>query len=365
MNITIKLTAADDLKNVQTLWANPAVMCFVGFPEGLHETMEHLKDEWLPWVQCPPQRQHYSVYADGTYCGESFYDVDDIGLACMDIKLLPDARGKGIAYQAMYHALDAAFQEGNADRAYVDPDPENHKALALYRRLGFTETKRPAHLEDPGVAYVYMELSRAEWHHQQPIRYRDIVLRDMRECDIGDWIRWYNVETLWGDWDAPDEEMKAVDPESFRAKNLKMLESNRQGFRKSFELYTVWGDHIGAVSSYAIDENFQWMSWQDAHDCGRFYHTLGLDICDSRFWGKGLGTQALTAFTKHFLDNGKEPLCLQTWSGNERMIRCAKKIGYVEWNRFIGNRYIRGRIYDSLTFRLDLDRFHKYLQENP
>lgn len=361
--LDICLTGREDLKNVQALWADPAVMHFVGFPEGLHETMEHLETEWLPWVQCPPKRQHYSVYAH-SYCGETFYNVDDTGLACMDIKLLPAARGKGIAYRSLSYALDAAFREGCAKAAYVDPDPENHKALSLYRRLGFVNAERPAHLEDLGCPYVYLELSRENWLSRQSIHYRDIILRDMRESDIEDWIRWYNEETQWGDWDAPDEEMQPVNPDEFRAKMKKMLESPRQGFRSFFEMDTAWGDHIGAVSSYAIDDNFRWMSWKDAHACGKFYHTLGLDICDSRFWGKGLGTQALTAFAKHFLDNGKEPLCLQTWSGNERMIRCAEKIGFVEWNRFVGNRRIRGGIYDSLTFKLDIDRFHKYLSEN-
>ena len=34
--IQIKLTEKEDLVNVQKLWADPAVMHYVGFPEGLH-----------------------------------------------------------------------------------------------------------------------------------------------------------------------------------------------------------------------------------------------------------------------------------------------------------------------------------------
>ena len=62
--IQIRRTGREDLPNVQALWANPAVMRFVGFPEGLHETLEYLENDWLPWAQNPPKRQHYSVYAD-------------------------------------------------------------------------------------------------------------------------------------------------------------------------------------------------------------------------------------------------------------------------------------------------------------
>ena len=162
--LEIKVTAKEDIPNVQQLWATPEVMHFVGFPEGLHETMEHLEGEWLPWVQNPPKRQHYSIYAKGIgYCGESFYDVDETGLACMDIKLLPRARGKGIAFAGLAHALNEAFASGNAKYAYVDPNPDNEKAIRLYERLGFTRTERAAHLEDPGCPYVYMELTRSDW----------------------------------------------------------------------------------------------------------------------------------------------------------------------------------------------------------
>ena len=161
-SIVIKLTEQSDLENVQKLWETPAVMQFVGFPQGLHESMEHLEKIWLPWVQSPPKRQHYSIYAD-SYCGEAFYDVDSTGLACMDIKLLPSARGKGIGLRGLSHALDNAFLQGDARAAYVDPDPENEKALALYRRLGFQNAVRPDHLGDPGCPYVYMEISRESW----------------------------------------------------------------------------------------------------------------------------------------------------------------------------------------------------------
>lgn len=197
------------------------------------------------------------------------------------------------------------------------------------------------------------------------IRYRDIILRDMRESDIDDWIRWYNVETEWANWDAPDEELEPVDPDKFRAERMETLNYPWENdFRNFFELDTVEGHHIGMVTSYAIGEDFQWMSWKDAHENVHFSHTVGIDICDSRFWGRGYGTQALAAFVQHFLDSGISDICLQTWSGNLRMIHVAEKLGFEECNRFVGNRQIRGGVYDSLTFKLNLDRFHNYLKQN-
>jgi len=160
-SVELRLTGEGDLENVQKLWASPEVMRYVGFPEGLHKTLEELR-QWLPWVQQPPKRQHYSVYVQGVgYCGESYYDVDETGLACMDIKLLPCARGKGIGYTALAYALDQAFHVGKAERAYVDPNPENRKALALYASLGFLPAIRPAHLE-PWDS-LYFELTAEKW----------------------------------------------------------------------------------------------------------------------------------------------------------------------------------------------------------
>lgn len=198
------------------------------------------------------------------------------------------------------------------------------------------------------------------------IRYRDILLRDMTESDIEDWIRWYNEETRWCQWDTPGEELEPVDPEEFRAQRLESLSWRWDSdFRNFFELDTGDGHHIGMVTSYAIGDDFNWMSWKDAYEKGTFSYAIGIDICDSRFWGRGLGTQAITAFMRHFLEHGIREICLQTWSGNVRMLRAARRVGFTECHRITGNRRSGEKIYDSVTFRLDLDRFHKYLKDNP
>lgn len=49
-SIDIRVTGVADLESIQRLWAPPEVMCFVGFPQGLHETMEHLSQEQNPFL---------------------------------------------------------------------------------------------------------------------------------------------------------------------------------------------------------------------------------------------------------------------------------------------------------------------------
>ena len=160
--IEIKETSAEDLKNVQSLWANGDVMRFVGFPEGLCKTDEEMKN-WLDWITSGrPSIDHFSIYEDGVYCGESFYEIDkERGSAAMDIKLFGYARGRGIACKALSYAIENAFEIG-AEKVWLDPDLRNLKAIALYERLGFKRKDMPGYLMPEGeeIGSVYMELCR-------------------------------------------------------------------------------------------------------------------------------------------------------------------------------------------------------------
>ena len=159
--ISIRETTSRDLNDVQKLWADGDVMKFVGFPEGLHETDENMK-KWLSWIeQSKPLRNHYSLFDDGVYCGESFYsiDADHDYSAALDIKLFSFARGKGIGTAGLKHAIKEAFANG-AKTVWVDPDPQNVKAIALYQRLGFVVKEPPSYVaqQEEGYEAVYMEL---------------------------------------------------------------------------------------------------------------------------------------------------------------------------------------------------------------
>ncbi len=159
--LTIKETTGEDLDNVTALWNNGEVMSFVGFPEGLGIDRSEM-DRWLEWVINKPARCHYSIYQDELgYCGEAFYNVDEHGLAALDIKLLPRARGKGIAREALSFAIEQAFELGQAKSVYVEPHVDNEKAWRLYERLGFLSRPRPKHLE---AGDTYLEISRDRWY---------------------------------------------------------------------------------------------------------------------------------------------------------------------------------------------------------
>lgn len=160
--IIIKETTVNDLENVKRLWAGGDVMKFVGFPDGLHKTDEAMQ-RWMDRIMAArPATNHYSVFENGIYCGEVFYSIDKNhgSSAALDIKLFKFARGRGIATAALTHAIKEAFKNG-AEKVWVDPNPENAKAIALYERLGFERKPMPAYLTGgEEVTSVYMELVR-------------------------------------------------------------------------------------------------------------------------------------------------------------------------------------------------------------
>ena len=162
--IEIKESTYDDIKNIQELWADADVMKYI-WPGGLHETEEGVK-KWLDkYILARPKSNHYSIFEDGKYCGETAYGIDEAtSSASLDIKLLPFARGRGIATKALSHAMEEAIKNG-AETLWVDPHPENRKAIALYQRLGFVRKEMPEHViamgEDPN-RFAYMEFRMSE-----------------------------------------------------------------------------------------------------------------------------------------------------------------------------------------------------------
>lgn len=186
------------------------------------------------------------------------------------------------------------------------------------------------------------------------IRFKNIVLRDMIESDIVDYVRWSTTDTEWMDFDTPWEKEltdEALEQKKWAVYYESVKSKPETELRWKFEI-EYSGKHIGWVSSYMIDKNYEWISVDNIKEGQRVYRTLGIDICESDIWGKGVGTAALQAFTNYWFENGADELYTQTWSGNSRMIRCAEKLGFIECNRFINKREVNGEKYDGLTFVL-------------
>ncbi|MCL1827363.1 MAG: GNAT family N-acetyltransferase [Candidatus Cloacimonetes bacterium] len=161
-NLVLKITEESDLDNILTLWNDGNVMRYVGFPNGLGYDRAKITD-WFKSIMQTKRFIHYSIYTEnGVYCGETGYAEGRKrdGNMGIDIKLMPEAQGKGIAEFAVRFIINHIRNHNIAESVWVDPHRDNAKALKLYTKLGFAVKEFPDYLsdEDDGE-HIYMELS--------------------------------------------------------------------------------------------------------------------------------------------------------------------------------------------------------------
>lgn len=143
------------------------------------------------------------------------------------------------------------------------------------------------------------------------IKYKDVLLRDYRESDIDDEVRWNTVDTQWGLWDAPWEKedyFRTFDPEAYRQRRLDWLRTKApkgEELRWFLEIDTAQGVHIGTVSAYLMTEDFQWREHGPDEAPGPDTPVaLGAGRLQQRLLVQRLGDKALTAWVRYWLDPG-------------------------------------------------------------
>ena len=192
------------------------------------------------------------------------------------------------------------------------------------------------------------------------ITYDNITLRDYQLSDVEDEVLWTNLETAWFYADTPWMTMEEVDPEELRADMIEIMESMPEdAIRWRFEI-EVDGRHIGMVSSYYRDENFEYTPWESIDQSknaegNNSIRELGIEICEMAYWGKGIGTKALTALMDYYRSLGEYRFLLETWSGNKRMLGCARKLGFSEVKRRKDAYVVDGVEYDELLLEKRFD----------
>ncbi len=185
------------------------------------------------------------------------------------------------------------------------------------------------------------------------IVFGDITLRDYRLSDVEDEVRWTNEETEWFYNEAPWMTMEPVNPKELRSEMAEIINNTPENaIRWRFQI--EWeGCHIGMLSSYYLNDNYEDTSWENIDQSknaeeNNSVRCLGIEICEMDYWGKGIGTKALTAFMEYYRSFGESRFLIETWSGNFRMLGLAKKLGFCEVKRIKGAHTVDGKEYDEL-----------------
>ncbi len=141
-----------------------------------------------------------------------------------------------------------------------------------------------------------------------------VVLRDeIQETDFEDFYRWHNLEE-WQYFDEPDVPFHPSSRDEFE--NRRKRPKARNSTSHTWQIDTVWGEHIGWVNCYQFDERTR---------CTY----VGIDLPEPETWGKDFGTEAVGLVLDYlFREMGLLTVKTKTWTGNARMRRVAEKVGF-------------------------------------
>ena len=130
-----------------------------------------------------------------------------------------------------------------------------------------------------------------------------LILRDMRESDIEDYVRWFTTETEWGNWDSPWEAFETSEEEERKSwtdyyESVKNLPDDVVRWKYEIELD---GAHIGWICSYT---DLGYMENEDN------ILAIGLDIPSMEKRRSGCGTKAFQMYMDYLREHGETEKCI-------------------------------------------------------
>lgn len=170
---------------------------------------------------------------------------------------------------------------------------------------------------------------------------KKIRLRDWRHDDVEPFRYWQRPGMQWQAFDGPY--YRSNIDESDKLANELGSQIERAEFPVP-RMRLVIADSmtnklIGTVSSYWESKETNWLC-------------IGISIFDSVHWGKGIGWESLGLWIDYLFLSRPEivRLDMRTWSGNEGLIRLAKKLGFAQEACFRNARIVEGKYFDGLGF---------------
>lgn len=171
------------------------------------------------------------------------------------------------------------------------------------------------------------------------LRDDELVLRIVEQDDLTELYEliYKDDNPEWKKWDAPYYPLDHEPYERFVQHTLARLEADQKAGRPaSLRIIEADGEIVGMISYYIEDPLSMWLE-------------MGIIIYKPSRWGRGIGTRSLYMWSGHLFEN--LPIVrvgLTTWSGNERMMQAATKIGLQIEGRMRKCRLVLGEYYDSI-----------------
>lgn len=177
----------------------------------------------------------------------------------------------------------------------------------------------------------------------------NIVLRELELKDLEDYLYWNLPSREFHKFNGPyygkssEEELR----KHIEALKLLLLEGNKNVLEnKKIIANKDTNEIIGTVNWYWKSQETLWKE-------------IGIVIFNEDYWGYGIGYNALKLWIEEiFVQNPKLiRIGLSTWSGNERMMKLAEKVGLKKEAVYRKARIVDNKYYDSVSYGILKDEW--------
>lgn len=168
-----------------------------------------------------------------------------------------------------------------------------------------------------------------------------IKLRDWKKEDLPLFESWQKPGQAWQQLDGPYYRSEKDESAELTAKLKAKIEKEEFPLpRMGLVVADASTDQLlGTVSSYWESIETQWLC-------------IGITIYDPAFWGKGVGSEAMSLWIDYLFANRPEivRLDMRTWSGNKGLMALAEKLGFTQEACFRKARIVDDQYYDGLGY---------------
>lgn len=186
------------------------------------------------------------------------------------------------------------------------------------------------------------------------IKGKKVILRDLQEKDIATLWYWHYEcpDPEWIRWYTPYKPIEKCTRDEFYIEQKWEIEESLKQRVPSKLAIDADDVLIGIVRRYWIDKNTNWTN-------------VGICIYNPDYWSGGYGSEAFRLWIGFlFRRMNVVRLGISTWSGNERMLNLAKKLGMKHEGSIRKARFVHGKYYDAVNMGILREEWDHSMQDH-